>query len=123
MFIINKSLVWNLGKTMLSYLALAISWPTVSATGAGGSDGAAMLAVSNKPMDQEFRLATVGYRLGLANSTRCDNAVMLTALILHNIGGYAPNDRAAASEAYGLTSCFGVLHVVQRSAADLARHP
>ena len=110
----------SVGRAMLLCLALTVSWPAGSAPATVGTGPAAAFAAPEQAMDPEFRLAAVGYRLALANSALCDNPVMLTGLMVHNIGDYAPRDRAAANAQYALTSGFGVLHVVGGSPADRA---
>lgn len=70
-------------------------------------------------VDQALRLETIGYQLARANAARCATPDMLTGLMLHNIGGYDESERAALTEAFGLSYGFGVLNVVPRSAAAL----
>ncbi len=71
-------------------------------------------------LGQEMRLQSVGYRLALANASRCERPQMLTGLLLHSISGYPQTERKAVAEAYNITYGFGVLGVVPGSAADAA---
>lgn len=107
-------------KTFLTCMALVVAWPALSARSLGESPPGPVLAASMAPIDPEFRLAAVGYRLAVANPAQCDNPPMFTGLMLHNIADYAPGDRAAATELYGLSGGFGVLQVVPDSAAERA---
>lgn len=68
----------------------------------------------------QMRVATIGYRLAAANVTRCPRLIPLTGLILHDLGAYDADMRAAAKVRYGLDDGFGVLGVVSGSPADRA---
>jgi len=76
-------------------------------------------ATRNAPSDNA-RLEAIGYRLATANPDRCELPQMLTGLMLHDIAGFAPQDRPAAIRTHGLTYGFGVLHLVSDSRAERA---
>lgn len=69
---------------------------------------------------QDTRLATIGYRLSVANVDLCDQRAMRTGLLLHDIGSYERRRRAAVISAYGLGQGFGILDIVADSAAARA---
>ncbi|MBB5986122.1 M48 family metalloprotease [Sphingobium lignivorans] len=70
--------------------------------------------------DQDLRLETIGYRLAIANGSRCDGQQMLTGLLFHDIGAYELKDRPAISRVYGLGKGFGIRGVVPESLAEQA---
>ncbi len=68
----------------------------------------------------ELRLRTLGYRLARANAALCRGGPRLTGLMLHDIAGFAPEDRAAARRDHGLGTGFGVVALVAGGAAARA---
>jgi hypothetical protein len=77
-------------------------------------------AVPPRPMWDLLRVRTIGYQLARANAARCETPTMQTGLILHDIGGFAAADRAAAMHGNDLTHGFGILDLVAASPAGRA---
>ena len=100
-------------------LIFAIEIPSAIARAApqGVSDHPAIANTNNDPA---LRLEAIGYRLALANAKLCDQPEMLSGLMVHNIGAYAKAGRPTIKNIYGLSYGFGVLNIVQGSAADAA---
>jgi membrane-associated protease RseP (regulator of RpoE activity) len=70
---------------------------------------------------QDLRVATVSYRLSIANRVLCrSELVPQPGFVLQGIEQFASADRAAAARNYGLGSHKGVLAVVPGSPADRA---
>lgn len=69
---------------------------------------------------KELRLATVAYRIAIANADACVNPRMMTGLILHDLTLYEPSMRGAVSRAFKLDAGFGVLGIVPGSPASAA---
>ena len=70
---------------------------------------------------QDLRVATVAYRLSIANRGLCESALAPQAgLILHGIEQYGLGDRAGAARSYGLGRDVGIMAVVAGSPAARA---
>jgi membrane-associated protease RseP (regulator of RpoE activity) len=69
---------------------------------------------------QDLRVATIGYRIGIANSGACARPVMLSGLVLHDISQYDRSTRPAVAQAFAMNGGFGVLGVVPGSVAHQA---
>lgn len=69
---------------------------------------------------QQLRLATIGYRLGAANSHACINPHAQTGLVLHDLTQYSLQVRRAVSAAFSLHDGIGILEVVPGSAGEQA---
>lgn len=70
---------------------------------------------------QDLRLATVGYRLAVANAGRCKSGLLpQLGFVLHSIDQYAQEDRDGAVRAFRLTGGVGVMAVVATSPAEAA---
>lgn len=69
---------------------------------------------------QETRLAAIGYRLSAANATACAAPDMMSGLVVHDLGQYPREARAAVSGAFNLRDGVGVLGIVPGSGAARA---
>jgi Zn-dependent protease with chaperone function len=69
---------------------------------------------------QEQRLASVSYRLSLANANRCANPGVLTGLVVHDLTQYDRRSRADVARTFLLGNGIGVLAVASGSAAERA---
>lgn len=106
-------------KAIAFALIFAVSIQSAGARAEQTQRGGASV-IADAYRDPGLRLEGIGYRLALANSKLCGRPDMLTGLMLHNIGGYAKDNRATFTEIYNLTYGFGVLEVVPGSVADAA---
>ena len=79
-----------------------------------------LVAGSMAQSGSELRLEAIGYRLAVANSSRCAEPLMMTGFMVHDIGRYSKTDRAGVIADYGLSSGFGILNVVPGSSAERA---
>lgn len=70
--------------------------------------------------DQQVRVATIGYRINVANANRCAQPQMLTGMLLHDLSQYDAGVRPAVSRAFSLGSGFGIIQIVPGSAAERA---
>lgn len=71
--------------------------------------------------ERDLRVATVAYRLSIANAGRCDRTLApQLGFVLHSIGQYGVADRDGAARSFGLGSRIGVMAVVDGSPADAA---
>ncbi len=68
----------------------------------------------------DYRVAKIGYRIGLAGRRLCPEPYPLTGLSLHHLAEYREADRPQAAELYGLDRGPGVLAVVENSPAARA---
>ena len=86
--------------------------------------GAATLAASKPTVRalaaEEARLAAMAYRMATANSDLCVSPKMTTGLIVHDLSQYHPSRRGDVARAFSLGAGFGVLQVVDGSAASRA---
>lgn len=70
---------------------------------------------------QDLRVATVAYRLAIANKKLCrDTLTPQPGLILHSLEQYGPADRAEAARSFGLGPHITVMAVVEGSPAAMA---
>ena len=69
---------------------------------------------------QEVRLATIAYRIAVANAQVCQRREILTGLVLHDLTRYDRAVRPAVSRAFSVTGGFGVLGIVPGSVAAKA---
>lgn len=69
---------------------------------------------------QEVRLATIAYRIAIANPQACQRREILTGLVLHDLTRYDRAIRPAISQAFSVTDGFGVLGIVPGSVAATA---
>ena len=69
---------------------------------------------------RDLRVATVAYRLSVANAARCSDSEPQLGFVLHSIEQYAPVDRDEAARSLGLGSHIGVMTVVHDSPAEAA---
>ena len=70
---------------------------------------------------QDLRVATVAYRLSIANAGRChENLTPQLGFVLHSIEQYGPADREDAARSFGLGTHVGVMAVVGGSPAQAA---
>lgn len=67
--------------------------------------------------EADYRVAKIGYRIGLAGRQFCPEPYPLTGMSLHHLAEYGAADRAKAAELYGLDRGPGVLAVVENSPA------
>ena len=70
--------------------------------------------------DQQMRVATIGYRINVANANRCGQPQTLTGMLLHDLSQYDAGVRLAVSRAFSLGSGFGIIQIVPGSAAERA---
>jgi len=68
----------------------------------------------------DLRVATVGYRVALANTDLCRERAPLTGLVLHSAGQYAGDYRRVAERLFGLREGIGVQGVVPGGPAERA---
>jgi hypothetical protein len=80
----------------------------------------AVPAAPAEPLPPELRVATIGYRLALANAQRCARTAPLTGLLLHDLSAYDEAARPQVAARYGLGDGMGVLGVVVGSAGSEA---
>jgi hypothetical protein len=71
-------------------------------------------------LSETLDLESIAYNIGVANSDRCDNPIMATGLVLHDVGSYDRSDRAGIEQRFALGMGFGVLGTVSHSGADRA---
>ena len=70
---------------------------------------------------QDKRVASVAYRLAVANASLCKaTASPQLGLVLHGLGQYGPHDRDAAARRFGLGDQVGVMALVSGSPAEKA---
>jgi len=69
---------------------------------------------------EDYRVARIGYRLGLAGSLHCPIPHPLTGLLLHHLGEYDKADRRTAILLYGLDRGPAILAVIEDSPAARA---
>jgi len=60
----------------------------------------------------DLRVATIGYRLALANRDWCAEQAWLPGFVLHDLSQYGADYRQAAAQAFGLGEGPGVLALV-----------
>jgi len=70
-------------------------------------------------VQQDLRLASIGYRLARANASFCKNAEYASGLVLHNIGQYPDHETARA--AFGFSQQVSIAAIVPGSPADTAK--
>src|SRR5687768_6692570 len=63
--------------------------------------------------EEDYRVARIGYRIGLAGARYCPEPYLLTGLLLHHLSEYAEADRAEAIALYHLDHGPGVLAVIE----------
>lgn len=68
----------------------------------------------------EVRLATIAYRIAVANPQVCQRREILTGLVLHDLSRYDRAIRPAVSRAFSVAGGFGVLGIVPGSVAAKA---
>lgn len=66
---------------------------------------------------QEVRLATIAYRIAAANADACSTREAMTGLVMHDLTRYDHSLRPAISQAFSMSSGFGVLGIVPGSVA------
>lgn len=96
------------------------SLATLAAVMLGAAGLPTLASAQDASQAQDTRLATIGYRLSVANVGLCGQRAMRTGLLLHDIGSYERRRRAAVIGAYGLGQGFGILDIVADSAAARA---
>ena len=70
-------------------------------------------------VQQDLRLASIGYRLARANAPFCKNAEYASGLVLHDIGQYPDHETARA--AFGFSQQVSIAAIVPGSPADAAK--
>ena len=70
--------------------------------------------------EEDYRVARIGYRIGVAGARYCPEPYPLTGLLLHHLGEYAEADRAEAIALYHLDRGPGVLAAIEGSPAAAA---
>jgi Zn-dependent protease with chaperone function len=65
---------------------------------------------------EEVPLASIAYRIAVANADACETRELMSGLILHDLTLYHRSFRAAVSRAFSVNAGFGVLRVVPGSA-------
>ena len=85
----------------------------------------ALCATPTSPNDHSrlsatLRVATIGHRIAISNVGQCHRTAPLTGLLLHHVSAYDENIRATITQHYHISDGFGVLDVVEKSAADTA---
>lgn len=70
--------------------------------------------------EADYRVARIGYRIGLAGAPLCPDPYPLTGMLLQHLAEYGFADRDQAIELYGLDRGPGVLAVVEDSPAARA---
>jgi hypothetical protein len=110
-----------LGLALSGAFGMQLHAQSLPAIGSIAGDDRAMPANDdNGTLPEKMRLETVGYRLATANADTCAKPVMRTGLVLHDLAGYALDQRARISRDYDITYGFGILGVVPGSPGDLA---
>ena len=82
--------------------------------------GASIPASASYLREADYRVARIGYRIGLSGARYCPDPYPLTGLLLHHLAEYGAADRPAAAELYGLDRGPGVLAVIENSPAARA---
>ena len=96
----------------LLFLALSAAVPTASR-----ADDEAVFA----PLQAlDARVATIGYRLAVANAPLCTIRMHATGLVIHDLAQYEPSRREAARRYFGFEAPIGVEAVVEGSPAAAA---
>lgn len=70
--------------------------------------------------EEDYRVARIGYQLGLAGKRFCPDPYPLTGLLLHHLAEYSESDRPTAIDVYSLDRGPGVLAVIEDSPAARA---
>lgn len=97
--------------------SVAAPAPSASAAPARETTGGAPASYIR---EDDYRVARIGYRLGLAGAPLCPEPYPLTGLLLQHLAEYSAEDRAQAAELYGLDRGPGVLAVIEDSPAARA---
>jgi hypothetical protein len=107
-------------KHMLALLAVSAGFlVTLPAAAAAAADDFA--AGFETLRAQDLRLAAVAHRLSIANKASCAASIEAqSGLVLHGIGQYDAEDRAAAARHFGFDAGVAVMAVVPGSAAHAA---
>lgn len=84
----------------------------------GASASAPNVSAYRALVEQDLRLATVGYRLASANAPFCERKARNTAMVLHDVAQYA--DTTTAFAAFKFPKPIAVAAVVTGGPADLA---
>jgi hypothetical protein len=102
----------------MAVISAILTWLGVPSAGA--------VAAANSPppsqwealRSDDLRVATVAYRLSLANAALCrGDAVPQIGFVLQSIEQYSPEDRGAVARSFGLGTLVGVIAVVPGSPA------
>ena len=95
--------------------------PASAAAASGAPVAAAPLpAGASFVREQDYRVARIGYRIGLSGAAHCPDPYPLTGLLLHHLAEYSQSDRPAAAEHYSLDRGPAILAVVEESPAARA---
>lgn len=70
--------------------------------------------------DEDMRVAAVAYRLGVSGLPDCPDPIPVTGMLMHHLGEYEAEDRAAMIDAYGLNRGPGILTVLEGGPAARA---
>lgn len=67
-----------------------------------------------------LRVATIGYRIAVANVSRCPHRVMASGLVVHDLAAYDDKLRSVVADQLGLGNGFGIRAVIPDGPADRA---
>ena len=95
-------------------MALVLAMIGFGATAAGAGSSAPAGATG------QLRVAQIGYRLAVRNAATCARTSAVHGLLLHDLGAYSAENRAAVQRTYGLGDGMGVLAIVAGAPANRA---
>lgn len=99
-----------------SFVPLAILvWALAGATVPPASTGGSTLRV------EDYRIAAIGFRIGVAAAALCPETIPLTGLALQHLAEFSPGDRPGVARTRRLDRGPGVLSVVAGSPASEAQ--
>ncbi|MFM5895801.1 MAG: PDZ domain-containing protein [Novosphingobium sp.] len=101
----------------LRHLGLFAAALLSCANGAKAANEAETLAALAR---QDFRVASVGFRLAVANVDRCSTQMPATGLLLHSIAQYQGEWRKVAQDQFGEIDLVSIEGVVAQSPAAIA---
>src|SRR3546814_9654212 len=84
-------------------------------------DGTSTAASASYLREADYRVARIGYRIGLSGARYCPDPYPLTGLLLHHLAEYGAADRTAAAKLYSLDRGPGILAVIEGSPGPAER--
>lgn len=103
-------------RAWLALLAGVAALPAAAAAAAPADRVAGLLTIRA----QDARVATIGYRLAVANRAFCSDQAWLAGFAVHDLSQYGGEDRDAAARTFGLGGAPAVLALVEGGPAAAA---